>query len=160
MPNVSQNRGRMQFELLPLIGAGSLRFGMTRSEVRKVMGEEPVTFARSLGSEPTDAFVNGGVQVNYDVGGQADFIETGCVMGLEVVLAGLDVFAADAETVVRVLAADHALATSNEPGYSFVFPDVGVSLWRSTVPASDDDSDGRRFDSVGVARAGYFGRSD
>jgi hypothetical protein len=124
------------------------------------MGDDPVSFSRTPGLEPTDTFLGGGVQVNYDADGRAEFIEFGRVPGLEVVLGGLDLLSADAGMLVRALSANSRLAASAEPGYSFVFPDIGVSLWRSTLPEAADDPDGQRFDSAGVATVGYFGRSD
>ena len=150
----------MDFDLLPLIGAGPIRFGMSRAEVAAAIGADPLCFTRSAGGPPVDSFMDGGVQVNYDTAGQVEFVETGRVLGLNVTLGGLDVFGMDADSLISALGADNRLAPSAEPGYSFVFPDIGVSLWRSIQPDGDCDAEGRRFEAVGVSAAGYFGRSD
>ncbi|MGL1936236.1 MAG: hypothetical protein OCD01_14495 [Fibrobacterales bacterium] len=37
-----------------------------------------------------------------------------------------------------------------EPGYSFDFKKLNVSLWRSGIPESEDDEDGKYIEAIGV----------
>ena len=46
-----------------------------------------------------------------------------------------------------------------ELGYSYIFTDLQLSLWRGTIAEPDqpeEDPDGRYFEAVGIAVDGYF----
>ena len=45
-----------------------------------------------------------------------------------------------------------------EVGYSYIYPDLDLSVWRSTMPEGQEDDEGRFFRSVGVGRAGYYAK--
>lgn len=54
---------------------------------------------------------------------------------------------------------DEALATreSRSRGRSVTAPDLRLALWRAVIPEGSADEDGRYFESVLVARPGYYG---
>jgi len=45
--------------------------------------------------------------------------------------------------------------TDPELGYSYLFPRISLSLWRSVKPDAADQ-DGRFFEAIGVGVPGYF----
>jgi hypothetical protein len=65
----------MEFPIQTHIGAGPLRFGMTRDQVETVMGAKPRRFRRAPGSTESDQFVGAGVLVYYDAEGRCEAIE-------------------------------------------------------------------------------------
>jgi hypothetical protein len=150
----------MRLELIPHVGAGPVRLGMTRDQARDAVGVEPQPFLKSPGSPyPTDAFDGLGIgfHVYYD-GPEpvVDFIELANGGGLEALLGDVDVFATPADVLVARLEREHALDPSSEPGYLYLFRDLGLSLWRSTIPESEDDPEGRYFDAVAIGTPESF----
>jgi hypothetical protein len=134
---------------------------MSREEVRRVMPGPCEPFRKVPDAEyETDAFLNAGFLVFY--GGQlpvAEYIELSRESGFRAVYRGIDVFATFADEVIahvsRVAAFDHA---DRELGYSYVFPDLDLGLWRPVLPESAEDSEGREFSTVGVGVTGYYGK--
>jgi hypothetical protein len=116
------------FVILPTVGVGPIRFGMTRAEVRQLIGPhdgESENFRATLDGE--------------------------CLHELN----------ADSAVahVERVAPLDH---DAPEPGYTYVFPTLQLSLWRSVVPDASQDVDdptGRTFEAVGVGPKGYFNKT-
>ena len=52
---------------------------------------------------------------------------------------------------------EHTSIEVDEDGRSVTAPDLLLALWRSVVPESDGDPDGRYFESVLMAGPGYYG---
>jgi hypothetical protein len=84
-------------------------------------------------------------------------IELGWPQGSDVVLfRGIDIFGTPADTLVERLREVTSIEVE-EGGHSATAPDLLLALWRSVVPESDNDPDGRYFESVLVLRPGYYG---
>ncbi len=69
----------------------------------------------------------------------------------------IDIFVTPADDVVARIARDTAF-DPNEPEipYSYVFPELQLSLWRPVIPESDTDAEGRHFSTIGIGRRGYY----
>ncbi|WP_145176187.1 hypothetical protein [Rubripirellula lacrimiformis] len=96
------------FDILPAVGVGPIRFGMTRADVRKLIGPHELNAASAVAH-----------------------------------VEKMAPFDPDAP----------------EPGYTYVFPTLQLSLWRSVIPDASQDADdptGRTFEAVGVGPDGYF----
>jgi len=66
----------MNFEILPLIGIGELKFGMDRGQVRRYLGERYRSFKRSPQSmSPCDYFEHLGVFCYYDSSDELEAVE-------------------------------------------------------------------------------------
>lgn len=143
------------YEVIPLKGVGPVHLGMPQKEVRTVMVEEPITFRKSPDSEGlTDAFNQSTFQVFYDEYGVVEYIELSR-SSTPVLYKGTDVFQTTAEEVVELISQD-ALYDDSDPelGYSYIFPDLAVSVWRPCLPK--DDIKGLYFSTIGVGRKGYY----
>ena len=69
----------------------------------------------------------------------------------------IDLLNTDAMKVVSRLEALAAYdRTDSELGYSFIFPELELALWRPVLPESPKDKEGHYFDSVGIGVKGYF----
>ncbi|MFD4908647.1 hypothetical protein [Kitasatospora purpeofusca] len=75
--------------------------------------------------------------------------------GVEVVLDGTDLFGLPAHIVIERIASI-AEVEEEERGCSIVAPSILVALWRPFVSASEFDEQGYFFQSVLVARPGYY----
>jgi hypothetical protein len=73
-----------------------------------------------------------------------------------VTFGGIDIFGTPADALVMKLR-EITSVDVDEDGHSATAPALLLWLWRSVVPENDDDQDGRYFDSVLVARPGYYG---
>lgn len=69
--------------------------------------------------------------------------------------AGTDVFRTPADEVMALLESRTPLRLE-EDGQTVIAPELSMSLWRSTLPESPDDEEGKYFESVLVATVGYF----
>jgi len=151
----------IEYEVIPHVGAGPVRLGMHRDEVRRVM----VAPAREIDKSPTsgyrvDAFHESGFQVFY-AGDQprAEFIELWNDPAYRVVCRAGPVFELPAEQVVEIISREHPFdADDPELGMTYAFPSLDLAFWRPFVPDDADDPEGRVFSTVAVGRRGYFGR--
>jgi hypothetical protein len=143
----------IDFDIEPHVGVGPIRFGMTRAEVRKVLGKPKST------NKERDGFLDG-FYVDFDEAGSVEFIEMAKSQKFRGLFHG---------TCLHDLLADDAVALvskfgkydRNHPelGHSYIYVDLQMSLWRGVMPSPDqstDDPDGMFFEAVGAAAAGYF----
>ncbi len=143
------------FTIVPHQGVGPIQLGMTRSQVHEQLGE-PEFVTRDRGRE---AFL-GGFMVDFDQEGHVEFIELAKSEKFRGVFEG---------KCLHDLPADDAVAfvsqfgtydeTARDLGYSYIFPDLQLSLWRGTIAdpdQPDEDQQGRHFEAVGIAVDGYF----
>jgi hypothetical protein len=141
------------FDIVPHRGIGPITFGMTRDEVRDILGPPEHT------QDERDWFLKG-FGVDFDDTAVVEFIELANSPEFVGLYRGKSLHEMDADDAVAFVALDSPFDQDlPDLGHSYVFPELQLSLWRPTVPApgqSPDDPDGRRFHAVGVARVGYF----
>ncbi len=149
----------MRFEIVPLAGVGPVLLNMPRSEVPQLMGHLPKSIRKTPAcAYATDAFHNSGFQVFY-AGPEpvVEYIELSRGSGLEAFFDGVDVFALPAVELVERLSRRTPFDPSDpELGYSYVFPEWELALWRPCLPEGNNDDDGRFFSTVGIGVRGYF----
>lgn len=152
-------------ELRPPDVAGPLRIGADRSEVVTALREfgEPRLVTRTLGRRPAWAVQRPSglvIRCHLDRAGLLDAIEFGRPTGTEDVVRyeGVDVFGTPAEEFVAALRGRTTVIEENH-GYAYVAPDLLLSCWRAATPKNGDDTEGRHFDSVLIARPGYYNPS-
>ena len=145
------------YDISPGVGVGPVKLGSSPGDVRAVMGSAPHRFMKTSKSEHAteawDAF-----HVCYrGTPPTVEFIELGKSSEFRVHYKGIDVFETRASDLVALVSADTPYDPRNrELGYSYTFPAIELSLWRSVVPESDDDPDGQFFEAVGLGITGYF----
>lgn len=147
------------YEVIPHIGVGPVRLGMTREEVRRAMPGPCESFLKGLNARhETDAFHDGGFQVFYGGEGPvAEYIELSRDSGFRAVYRDVDVFETPADSLLAHISGD---ATSDpedrESGYAYIFDNLDLSLWRPVLPGSPEDSAGREFSTIGIGVVGYY----
>ena len=123
-------------------------------EARQVFGkpDDPVRCSR-------EGFLDG-FFVNFDSAGRIEIIELAKSPLFRATFHGECLHELPAkEAVTFVSQYGHFDDTDKELGYSYVFLDLQLSLWRGTRPEPNqalDDPDGRHFEAVGIAIPGYF----
>ena len=145
------------FSLEPLSGIrGSIRFGMKREEVRRTLAPAiPRPFSR--GTTEVDGFYDSSVQVSYGKMDEVTFLEFARNRENQVLLDGFDLMGSPAASVINYLKSRFEVIDDEmEPGYSFRLPTMEIGLWRSVVPSTDADVEGRYFESVGFGTVGYY----
>jgi hypothetical protein len=150
-----------QYEVIPHVGVGPVRLGMSREEVRRLMPGEPSCFRTWPYTGPeADTWHDGGFQVHYAGEPPAVAYILLCRgLGVRALYRGLSVFDADAAEVVRLLSREASFDDRDpELGYTYVFPALELSVWRPVVPGPPGDEDGRHFSSIGIGVRGYHGR--
>lgn len=65
----------MSWEISPFVGVGPIKFGMTRSEVRQVLLEEPRMIPKEPGQPLVEQYGAAGVQAYYDSSDRLEFLE-------------------------------------------------------------------------------------
>jgi hypothetical protein len=141
------------FVLAPHEGVDPVRLGMDAAEVRAAM--QGIGFTHSEHPrERRDLFVDNAFQVFYDGDGRAEYIELSFSNAFIAEFEGVAVLQSAADDAVEAVAARAALNQGDpELGWSFVFPDLDLALWR---PTREDES----FSTVGVGVEGYFSRPE
>lgn len=167
----------VSYELIPKIGIGPIRFGMTHREVYAAMGTTPSRIlprGKAVGEEDVSSFhFNGCFKVGYSTETFiVNFIGVFSDNGVDVVYKGIDLFNIEAEKVIALISAETPYDKElPEQGYSYVFTALELSLGRSGIPekveAENIDEDdleyleeerrkARFFDSVGLGVEGYY----
>jgi hypothetical protein len=151
----------IDYEVVPHVGIGPVRLGMSRDDVRRAMPGPCHPFLKGPdASQETDTFHENGFQVFYSgTAPVAESIELSRDSGFRALYRGVDVFATPADVVVSHVARDAAFDPDHwELGYSYIFPALDLSLWRPVLPESPEDTDGREFSTIGIGIVGYFGK--
>ena len=142
-------------EVIPLIGVDDLRFGMKRKEVHEILGASFRSFQKTpVASHPTDAWLNGGLQVFYGgAEGSVEYLELSRDSDFDAMLFGHSVFVTEAPRLVALIE-KHAPFDKSDPelGNAYVFPDLELALWRPVA----EFPEGRFFTSVGIGTKGYY----
>ncbi len=142
-----------KFEIKPHIGIGPIELGMDRDQVHSQLGTPDSAHGNR------ERFLNG-FMVDFDGEGTVEFIELARSDLFQAEFDGLDLHRVLAETAIQHVSRFARYDEENpELRYTFIFPELQLSLWRGTIPEPDqppDDPDGRHFEAVGVAVDSYF----
>jgi hypothetical protein len=142
------------FEIHPTVGVGPIRFGMTRPEVRALIGAPD-----GDGDEDREWYLDD-LAIDFDDSGRVAFIELAESENFRAILHGECLLELDVDSAIAHVEKSAPFDPNGpEPGYTYVFPNLQLSLWRSVVPDSCQDADdptGRTFEAVGVGPDGYF----
>ena len=147
------------FDVTPRVGIGPVQLGMTRQAVRGVMPGVYEPFRKSPDDKyDTDAFHNSGFQVFYSGDSPVvEYVELSRDCGIRALYKGVDVFATRANEVVAHVCRDAPFNPADpEIGFSYIFPDLEMSLWRPYVPESPNEEEGQEFSTIGVGVKGYY----
>lgn len=127
---------------------GPVKIGMTRSEVHAAMG--PPEEASGQRETFLQSFF-----VDYDEDGKVEFIELSNTVHYRVTFEGVALLEVSAGQALGHLAKFAEFdAEEDEVGCLYFYPDLNLSLWRHF---ESDDVD---FETVGLARPGYYDDED
>jgi hypothetical protein len=130
------------YALKPYVGVGPIDLLMPRADVHRVFGKP-----RRVSAE-RETFLNG-FFVDFNAEGRVEFIELAPSARFRGLFHGVCLHELPAvEAVTFVSRYGEYDANHPEFGYSYIFVDLQLSLWRGTLD--------RRFEAVGVAIDGYF----
>jgi len=147
--------GMPVYTVQPRQGVDPILFSMRRAEVRAAMNLPVVTFHKTGESPLVDAYLDSCLQVFYDLADRVEYIELSRGGPVTAIYHDLDVFATTADQVVQHIA-QHAPFDASDPelGYSYIFPDLDLSVWRQHLP--EDGPDGKYFATIGIGKLGYY----
>jgi len=146
-----------RFEVEPHVGAGPIKLGLSREELRRLMGAPFRTYSKAPGEPLTDTYFGTDLQVSYDASDRVDYIELNGPRSINPTLRGRTLLFAPAEEVIDWMRGVSDFDADNpELGYSYVYPALDLSLWRPIVPEGPEDVEGLTFRSVGVGWRGYY----
>jgi hypothetical protein len=131
------------FEVVPHVGIGPLRLGMTPAEVRRAAAGHPV---EAVGRGREEMVTGLGLTTDSAAGGgPVTFIQAFPAEGVRFTLWGADVFATPAAELVAAVVSREGLAAADfPPGQDeYQFPSLGLVLWRR-------GGDRQQVDEVGV----------
>ena len=141
-------------EIQPTVGVGPIKFGMSRAEVRKLVGPPD-----GDGDEEREWYLED-LAIDFDSTGKAAFTEIAESENYRAVFNGECLHELDAASAVTHVEKSGAFdPNAPEPGCSYIFPSLELSLWRPVVPEASQDADdptGRTFETVGVGPTGYM----
>ena len=143
------DKDSISWDVVPLRRIGPIRLGMQRDQVLSLLKMKPIII------DLTRYLYGDGVELEYSDEGKVIFIQLSSIGALRPYYRGKDVFHTAATDLVDFVSQDAAYDRDHwELGYTFVFPDLELCLWRSVIPESEDDPEGRYFETIGIARKG------
>ena len=144
----------VEFELLPRVGAGPLRFGMPRADVRSMMSG--LGFPLDSEHLTLDHFCESAIRIEY-ANDTLSFIEFWCHDHTIPSYRGTDVFSVTADELFTIIAAREGGGPHAYDPLEYLFPEQIISLWKA-----DPQYDGRThqtrivWGTVGVGDARYL----
>jgi len=130
------------YAIKPHVGVGPIDLLMSRADVHRVLGKP-----RRVSAE-RETFLDG-FFVDFDAEGRVEFIELAQGARFRGLFHGVCLHELPAEEAVAFVSRYGEYDANHlELGYSYIFVDLQLSLWRGTLD--------RRFEAVGVAVDGYF----
>ncbi len=142
-----------EFKVIPHKGIGPVDLGMTREQVRAVLGapshEDAAREKWGISFPAKDYVLNNAFQVSYDSEMNVEFIEAGSDPAFEVTIDGVPVHSSSPETVLAAIR-EHAEPDESDDEYptNQLFPDLELSLFR-------EHGERDRFDAIGISVRGY-----
>jgi hypothetical protein len=144
-----------QFEVVPLVGIGPVKLGMSRGQSRAAIGLTFEPFEKSPGV-PIDAYLGSHYQVFFDSAGLVEYIELSGDGPVVALYRQISVFETKVEALVAHLCRDADYdRTDWELGYSYIFPKLALSVWRPIM----DNAEHPYFATIGVGIRGYYGQA-
>jgi hypothetical protein len=146
------------FEIIPLVGVGAFKLGMHRSLVKSVFTGEIKSYYKSKESiKQTDSLFNGELQIYYDETESIEFMELSTGTEIKAIFQNKDIFKTNANELIQYISQITEF-DKNDPelGYSYVFKEIQMSLWRPSIPVKNSDETGNYFATVGIGRDGYY----
>lgn len=140
-----------KFEVQPKIGVGPIKLGMDRTSAIASMGLEPNSFMKTpMSQHPTDSFYEAGFQLFYE--GETPKVESielsrGC--SFEATFSGENILDLPVpEALLKIESATGLKPETEDDGYTYEIPILGMWLWRQSNEANDED--GLYFSTIGV----------
>jgi hypothetical protein len=149
-----------ELEIVPHVGIGPVRFGMTREEVNVALsalaGAKP---GRPKGGRSTTimSYLRGSLQVEFGADGTASFIEVSGDQATLCTYKGCDVFDLPATESFALFAADDASGQHAFSAAGYLFPQLIVALWCADTQYDHKGNVSRSvYATVGVGDARYL----
>ncbi|MBY0054662.1 hypothetical protein P4U99_25925 [Brevibacillus agri] len=113
-------------------GIGLIKFGMSKDEVEKCIQSYTEKYQKEYHIQD---YFKGFFMLEYDSEGKVDFIEIPEVLKetFNCLLMGIDVFNTKAEDLVEKIDEIAEYDRNQSDGYTYFFPSLGLSLWRSDI---------------------------
>lgn len=166
----------MRFDLIPHTGASNVNLGMTRAEIRSILGEPEYSSEKSIMeygefSMPVpakDGYFGNELQITFDDDNKANFIEFSGkdAAHTEVYLNEIDIFKTPAPRLIKEITESTKAKVDEEEEeipYSYVFPSIDLAIWRQVIPEMDEEheeipdfDEGKYFWTIGIGIKGYY----
>lgn len=166
----------MRFDLKPHTGAGNINLGMTKDEIRSILGQPEYSSKKSVmgyGDFPIpipakDGYFKNELQITFDDNNRADFIEFSGKNSefVKVYLNEVDIFKTPAQLLIQKISDSTNSEFDKEDDeipYSYVFPSIDLAVWRQVIPEQDEQTEeipesdeGKYFWTIGIGIKGYY----
>ena len=113
----------MNFEIKPHIGIGNVELNMSRSDVKKAIGEEHFSGSK----EEMDYYYNNSLQIEFE-NDKADFIGISLHPSYNVIYKNINVFDTEAKELFNLIASNEE-QTHEFSSSEYLFPNQVVTLW-------------------------------
>lgn len=113
----------MNFEINPKIGIGPVKLGMSRDEIKSILGEQ--SYSGSNGE--SDYYYENSLQVEF-TDNLASFIGASYSGEYSVTYRGANVFNTEASKLFRLIAINESETHEYDPS-EYVFPEQILTLW-------------------------------
>ena len=148
-------------KVVPHVGVGAVRLGMSRDDSRVAMGLLLQSFNDDVSELANDAYIldegRSGFYVFFDADDRVEYIELSGVSNA--VYKETLIFSTLAEQLTEIISRDADYDPDDpELGYAYTYPQLELALWRSAKPDIDSDNieEGKFFAIIGIGKAGYF----
>src|SRR5215218_7954230 len=121
----------LQFEIVPHIGIGPVRLGMSQAEVDAVLAPLPGALPAISKSKEVRCYFQASLQIDFGESGTAQFIGVSSNADLLCLYDGRDVFDLAAPELFALIASHERTQTHTYSPLEYTFPDQVVTLYEA-----------------------------
>ena len=141
----------MNFEIKPHIGIGNVELNMSRSDVKKIIGEKHFSGSK----EEMDYYFDNSLQIEFE-NDKADFIGISYHPSYNVIYKNINVFDTEAKELFNLIASNEN-ANHEFDANEYLFPEQVVTLWDADEQYDRIGSETRSiWAEIGVGSQNYL----
>ena len=149
----------IKIDIFPFKSVLGVDLNSTKRQVRRAVGKPSRKIDNIYHYQKEDPMFS----VDFDAEGLVEYISISkpITTEVQVLFKGLNVFDIPALDLVNNIESELQYKfdpDDPELGYSFVFPEIQLSLWRSVISEDETDQEGKYFQTVGIGVEGYYNK--
>ncbi|MDD3120602.1 MAG: hypothetical protein PHF46_04285 [Candidatus Gracilibacteria bacterium] len=152
-------------EIKGILNSKIISFGMDKKDIIKILGNPESIEENEYDKYDTFYYSNNFLQLSFSINiGKLSYVEIFHHYPNKIIFNKIEIFKTKSSTLVEIFKKEHIINSKNpEVGYSYIYNDIELSLWRPSIPekiledtGENDYEKGIYFTTVGIGEKGTW----